>query len=121
MDDQICNYQKIPLELREKFENETLFQTQIENDREVYQDYGEVYIQTIDTLKYNNWDGPLLAQKFAETDSSTVDRLESQFFSHKYMLVDKNISTNKFIFMLQRQFMPDVELKDIWFYKIKQE
>ncbi len=74
----------------------------------------------METLVADRWDGPLLSQAFRNNRVPEDFKFERSMNSHKLLLVDKTMTTNEFIVMLHSRFFQDIDIKDIWVYKIMQ-
>ena len=68
----------------------------------------------------NQWDGPFIAQKYKDQRTPEEQRFENMPNSHKMLLVEQTITTNEFIVMLHKRFFSDIDLKDIWIYRVQQ-
>ena len=90
---------------------------------ENYEDFNKCYLISEETCLNNPWRGPLIAEEFKNHSAPEQTNFETNLLSHHMVYVHKDVHLNEFIVQVKNRFFsdrPDIELQDIWLYRILQ-
>jgi hypothetical protein len=65
-----------------------------------------------------NWRGLLISQSFKNQQIPDEYKFESAPDSHHRLKIHHDVSINEFIIMLRDRFFQNLDLEDIWVYRI---
>jgi hypothetical protein len=97
---------------------EEKYRSQIEDDWTSYVDHKLCYLLTEETIKYYNWTGLMISQQLRNARTPEELKFENLYDSHLLLRIHQDMSINEFIIMLRERFYPELDLEDIWVYRV---
>ena len=92
----------------------------------MWRNFHTVFLISDEIIESSKWKGSFICPRIGDTRSPEEKQFEHDHSEHLRLYVDPYMSSNEFIIMLRNRFFnndngyDDIELEDIWLYKIIQ-